>query len=545
MALTGFSVPASAADPVHAISISKDESVVLVQGLTEGEPISFELRRNGIEIGSALGVTPAGGEYLLNQEVVTPAAPVVDPLPVGEDEVEENDTGVALCWTGSTPEILGGDVLRVTTGPVGAEVSEEVTVTDIDITQEPTKVDANTGTVRGRISATPLPPISEITVDTSGRTATEARFDGRAPGVSDGVTGKLVYTSPGRFKATFNGLSPAQMGAFLDSEDVTATHVTASGLAGSHSTVAAYGADARFTEDLCPPVARRAVTGTSLGSISKDNLDRPLTVWGVSADATAVRAVVEDRKGERRTRAATIVGTGNAQTWSAMFSPWSLRGLADGDLTLSADYSEDAGVLAGGKRTIHKDTTAPASPNVRAGDNVRSGDNIFVNRKTVRLGAPGAREIWFTLNGNTPRPNRSVEYHGPFTLTKSTTVKSIAVDAAGNVSRVATVRFRRAGTPATPRIGQAWSGRSGGQVTATARWRPHLSTGGSAITGFVVTALRMDGARVVGRRTFVRPAAARSFTPQLRRGEFRFQVQTVNRAGRSAPSPLSNLVVAR
>src|SRR3712207_1247428 len=167
MTLAGFSVPASAAEPVHAISISKDESVVLVQGLTEGEPISFELRRNGIQIGSALGVAPAGGEYLLNQEVVT-AAPVVDPLPVGADEVEENDTGVALCWTGSTPEILGGDVLRVTTGPVGAEVSEEVAVTDIDITEEPTKVDANTGTVRGRISATPLPPISELTVDTSG-----------------------------------------------------------------------------------------------------------------------------------------------------------------------------------------------------------------------------------------------------------------------------------------------------------------------------------------------------------------------------------------
>jgi Chitobiase/beta-hexosaminidase C-terminal domain len=436
MALAGFSVPASAADPVHAISISKDESVVLVQGLTAGDPISFELRRNGIQIGSALGLAPADGEFLLNQEVVTPALPVVDPLPPG-DEVEENDTGVALCWTGSTPEILGGDVLRVTTGPVGAEVSEDVVVTDIDITQGPTKVDANTGTVRGRIDAASLPPISELTVDTSGRTATEARFDGRAPGLSDGVTGRLVYTSPGRFRATFDGLSPAQMGAFLDSEDVTATHVSASGAAGSHSTVATYGADARFTEDLCPPVARRAVTGTSLGSVNKANLGRRLNVWGVSADASTVRAVIEDRKGERRTREATIVGTGIAQTWSATFPEWSLRGLADGDLTLSADYSEGADVLAGEKRTIHKDTTAPARPNIRG------GATTFVRRKTVRLGAPGAREVWFTLDGTTPRPNRSVEYRGAFTFTRSTTVKAIAVDPAGNVSRVATARFRR------------------------------------------------------------------------------------------------------
>jgi hypothetical protein len=60
-----------------------------------------------------------------------------------------------------------------------------------------------------------------------------------------------------------------------------------------------------------------------------------------------------------------------------------------------------------------------------------------------------------------------------------------------------------------------------------------------------VTALRIEGGHVVARRTFVRPAAARAFTAPLRRGEFRFQVQTVNRTGRSAPSPLSNLVVAR
>jgi len=94
-------------------------------------------------------------------------------------------------------------------------------------------------------------------------------------------------------------------------------------------------------------------------------------------------------------------------------------------------------------------------------------------------------------------------------------------------------------------IGRAWDGQSGGMVTATARWRPRASTGGSAITGFAVTALRMAGDRVVARRTFVRPAAARSFTPKLRRGEFRFQVQTVTKTGRSAPSPVSNLVVAR
>ena len=63
------------------------------------------------------------------------------------------------------------------------------------------------------------------------------------------------------------------MGAFLDSEE-RAEHESAETPAGSHSTVATYGADARFVEDLCPAVERRAVTGTSLDVINRANVDR-------------------------------------------------------------------------------------------------------------------------------------------------------------------------------------------------------------------------------------------------------------------------------
>ncbi len=63
LALGGISVPASAADPVHTISVQKDESIVVVEGLTEGDQVQVEVRRNGIQIGSALGVAPAGGIF--------------------------------------------------------------------------------------------------------------------------------------------------------------------------------------------------------------------------------------------------------------------------------------------------------------------------------------------------------------------------------------------------------------------------------------------------------------------------------------------------
>ena len=535
LALAGISPPASAADPVHSVTVSKDESIVVVEGLTEGDPIQVELRRNGIQIGSALGVAPPGGVWELNHKVETVDPPVVDPPVDGDGEVEENDTGTAVCWTDFTPDILGGDVLSVTSGGV----VEEVVVTDIDITQEPTKVDADTGIVRGRVAG-PVPPISQLTVTTNGRTASEERFDGLAPGTSDGVVGKLRYIAPRRFQATFNGLSPIQMGAFLDSEDVRATHTSAESLTGSHSTVATYGADARFTEDLCPPVARRAVTGTSFGAINLNNIDRTLRVWGVSANATAVQVGLEDRNGVRRTWPATITGTGTAQTWKATYPAGSLRGLADGMLTFSADYSGDSGVLAGGERTIRKDTVAPAGPRIRP----RGG--TFLRSTTVRLGSRGAHEIWYTLNGTRPRPNHGAEYHGEFRLARSATLRAIAFDRAGNASPVTSARLRRAGMPAAPRIGAAVSGAPGGLSTATTRWRPRPNTGGKRITGFAVIALRVVDGQVVSRRTFVRRAAARSFTPRLlRNAQFRFQVRTITLAGRSAPSALSDRVTAR
>jgi hypothetical protein len=413
LALTLVSPPAGAADPAHTVTVSKDESVIEVDGLTAGDAIQVEVRRNGIQIGSAVGVAPPDGIFQLHHKVET--AP---------------DT--AVCWTGSTPEILGGDVVRVTSG--GLE--DEVVVSDIDVTQEPTKVDRNTGIVRGRIAG-PVPPISELRVATSGRTASDERFDGLAPGTIDGVVGRLKYVAPGRFKATFDGLSPSQMGAFLDSEDVRAIHESASTATASHSTVAKYGADARFVEDLCPPVARRAVTGASLGVINRNNVDEPLRVWGVSADASEVRVGLEDGKGFRRTWPASVVGTGNTQTWSVTYPAGSLARFADGKLTISAEYVEDAGVLVGRERTIRKDTSAPARPSIRP------GGGKFRRSVSIRLASPGAREIWYTLGGNRPGRNRGAEYDGAFRLSRTATLKAVAYDAAGNRSRVSSARFTR------------------------------------------------------------------------------------------------------
>lgn len=101
--------------------------------------------------------------------------------------------------------------------------------------------------------------------------------------------------------------------------------------------------------------------------------------------------------------------------------------------------------------------------------------------------------------------------------------------------------------PFAPRIDRAAPGPAGGAVTALARWRRPLNNGGSAVTGYVVTALRISASHHVRRqvRSAVLPATARSHVFTLPPGSYRFVVSARNLVGSGARSPRSNLVVPR
>ena len=102
--------------------------------------------------------------------------------------------------------------------------------------------------------------------------------------------------------------------------------------------------------------------------------------------------------------------------------------------------------------------------------------------------------------------------------------------------------------PGPPVIGTPSAGPAGGELTAIARWTAPTSTGGSAITGYVVTALRMSSSaadatvlqridsRVLG--PFVRQ---REFT--LAAGNYRFEVVAINSVGTGPPSARSANIV--
>lgn len=103
-------------------------------------------------------------------------------------------------------------------------------------------------------------------------------------------------------------------------------------------------------------------------------------------------------------------------------------------------------------------------------------------------------------------------------------------------------------TPGAPGIGTAVAGTAGGTVTATAAWAAPTSTGGSAVTGYVVRALRTSSSgSVLGTTTSARqPATARSLAMTLPVvGTYRFTVQAVNAVGTGVSSSRSNLVAGR
>jgi hypothetical protein len=100
--------------------------------------------------------------------------------------------------------------------------------------------------------------------------------------------------------------------------------------------------------------------------------------------------------------------------------------------------------------------------------------------------------------------------------------------------------------PGAPVIGTAASGTAGGTVTATANWNAPTINGGSAVTGYVVRALRMSSTGTVLATTTsaVQPSSARALTMTLQSGNYRFTVQPT-KAGSGPQSARSNLVVAQ
>jgi len=129
-------------------------------------------------------------------------------------------------------------------------------------------------------------------------------------------------------------------------------------------------------------------------------------------------------------------------------------------------------------------------------------------------------------------------------------VAAVNAAKAGAYSRLSNAALA-ATVPDPPVIGTALAGEATDvATTAVALWAPPPSDGGTRVTNYVVTALRMSstapGAPVLG-RTSSAPLApsGRSYAFRLSPGTYRFQAVAHNQRGDSLPSARSNAVRAR
>jgi Ca2+-binding RTX toxin-like protein len=151
---------------------------------------------------------------------------------------------------------------------------------------------------------------------------------------------------------------------------------------------------------------------------------------------------------------------------------------------------------------------------------------------------------------------RTDEFTGPATsvevtgLTNGTayTFRVGAVNALGSGPLATSGTVTPATVPGAPGILAPTQGAAGGALTAVANWSAPASTGGSAITGYRVSALPVaaDGVTVTGPPVVVSVGAAartRSFT--LPAGTYRFEVVALNALGAGDPSPRSEPISPR
>jgi len=172
-----------------------------------------------------------------------------------------------------------------------------------------------------------------------------------------------------------------------------------------------------------------------------------------------------------------------------------------------------------------------------SGYSIQVLDNTETQVGALRPAAAGATSL--TVTGLT----NGTAYH--FKVAATNTAGTGAYSASSN-----TVTPAATTVPGAPIIGTPSRGAAGGELTAGARWTPPTSTGGSAITGYRVTALRMsspaaDATVLSQTNSPILSASARQRSFTLTAGNYRFQVVAINAIGTSPPSTRSTNIVPR
>ncbi len=562
----------------HSVIVFPERDFIHGDGYAKGSLLLVQDFRGGVQVGVANNVPV----------VDDPKTPAYDGL------FDLNHLGTP-CWEGVTPDILPGDVIRVTESN-GAGAADETPVADVTLISPVAPSGANL-VMHGRASdgAGHQLPVGSLEARVVANQqifhSTKARTL-RASSLVRPPDGSLAYDSPTAltWTATWTGLDQFDINMALANESRALWLGRAVGAAttlGSpvEGTLFEWGLAGGPGAGCFAPLARNGLSNATPGVVNAATGDLVLT--GVSRDATAVSVSLSDAAGHSITPMTTTPAPATgSQVWSVTVPAAARAALADGTLTASATVTGLAvtgAAVTTSSLTIQQDTVAPAAPLL----SLPSGSYVGAQLVSV-TGSADTSTLRYQIGASAvpdPTPT-SPAVPGQIDVTSSQSLKVVAFDAAGNASPVtaatytisppaapapvavggvvpgaappaavnpAAVAPAAAGTTVTaatrasaPRILAAKAGKPGGRLTATASWRAPLSTGGSRITGYRLIAQRMGAKGTVARTTSSRiESTARSATLRLVAGTYRFRVVAVNAVGTSAMSSRSNAVRSR
>jgi Ca2+-binding RTX toxin-like protein len=267
------------------------------------------------------------------------------------------------------------------------------------------------------------------------------------------------------------------------------------------------------------------ITGFLVDVLNGATVLRTLSVAGGSTTSATVTGLINGIPVTFRVSAVTAVGPGARSVASNAVTPATTPGAP----TIGAPARGNASVTVGWTPPANNGGSAITGYEVR----VLNAANAPVG--PLRTAVPPAKSVLVTglVNGATYRFQ----------------VRAVNGVAAGAYSALS-VAAVPATVPAAPPIGVATAGIAGGAITATARWGNLTNNGGSAITGYQVSAQRYSnaaGTAAVGAAVVsaVQGPTIRALTMTLTAGNYRFTVKAINAVAYSAASAKSNLVTAR
>jgi Chitobiase/beta-hexosaminidase C-terminal domain len=568
----------------HNITVFHNIDMVGAFGHGTGEHVRVDVVRGGHRIATAAGTAvqlgaPEGGALEVNH------GPLGVPLP-GD------------CWESATPDIRPGDLVRATSaGAVDEAVVDDITIDTVSRQPGPNATPGDDddeiwveGAARSGITGEPIPlaqlDSGEFRDPLNNKLRIEANevVEGAAPG-----TYRAIYRAPFRFVKGPVATSAALAALERDGHAFGFGHVPlADGSLRPDAMLVEGMLDTAGPAPGCEasPHAPSSVGTTSVDAIGAAHLaaladgDVALTVGGWAAAGVGDAAVeLRDAGGTTVVRPATgLDGAATApQGWSAPFTKADVAGLAQGALTARLIV---AGAPAGAARTVVHDVLAPAPPTASPAPGRHEGTQL------VRLIAESGATIRYTTDGSVPTAT-SPRFLGAFLLSRTTTIRAIAVDAAGNVSPVATLPFTivapgAAGGVVQPPAPAAVTPAAAAQVPLGAIVRPpsaitlrvarlsapaRLSAGRARRKGVTASFVVPAGARyadarlyrlVGGRRTLVAQSArltsggrvvarftSASVRRKLRPGRYAIQVRTGPEPSRLGPAVGRSLRITR